>query len=166
MSAPTSKTGLLNNSIQTTPRDSLSIQAKCAIVSQLFRGVGVSTAIGRSDVPDYELYFTYYTEQCNQALHDGGRHISARTHRDIVETSEHFKSGASRGDIIQILMAKLPTHRQTTDGEKLVNGTIDLAARLVLMMDFGEFMSTTASLDLWFSVGLSSPIVSAATGAR
>ncbi|KAF7933211.1 hypothetical protein EAE99_003096 [Botrytis elliptica] len=104
MSAPISNTDPLNTSIQTTP-DSLSIQAKCAIVSQLFTGVGA---------------------------------YLARTHRDIIETFEHFKSGVSREDIIQVLMATLPTHRQTTDGEKLANGTIDLAARLVLMMDFGE----------------------------
>lgn len=138
MSAPIQIYDPLNTSIQTTPESPLSSQAKCAIVSQLFGGVGVGTANMQSDGLDHEMYFMYYTEQCNQALHDGGRHVSARTHRDIVKTSEKFKNGVSREDIIQVLTATLPTHRQASDMEKLANETVNLAARLVLMMEFGE----------------------------
>src|SRR5436305_6305842 len=37
---------------------------------------------------DVEAYSTYHKKQCSYALHDGGRHISARTHRDILEIAK------------------------------------------------------------------------------
>ncbi|PQE14151.1 fad-type 2 protein [Rutstroemia sp. NJR-2017a BVV2] len=91
-----------------------------------------------TDSLDHEIYFRYYAEQCNQALHDAGRHTSAREHRDIIEVSQHFKDNLHRNDIFQKLMAKLPARRQGSDGREMTDGTIDLAARLFLMMDFGD----------------------------
>ncbi|KAJ8063747.1 hypothetical protein OCU04_007610 [Sclerotinia nivalis] len=106
------------------------------------------------------MYFTYRTKQCNQALHDGGRYISATTHRDIVENSKNLKNGTSRGDIIQVLIAKLPVHRQASDGNELTNGTTDLTARLVLMMEFGELKyGFTARQQLVYKSGSLSDIL-------
>ncbi|KAI9643501.1 hypothetical protein NHQ30_008120 [Ciborinia camelliae] len=138
MSAPILTQDPLDTSIQITSENPLSAQAKCAIINQLLGVVGVGVVQMQSAVLDHEMYLNYYTEQCNQALYDGGRHVSARTHRDIVETWEYFKNGVTREDTIQALIAKLPNHRQASDGDKLANGTTDLAARLVLMMEFGE----------------------------
>lgn len=137
MSVPNLTQGSLNTAIKPTFDDTLSPQIKWIIVDRLLGGMVTGPALIRNTIPDHEVYFDYYTEQCNQALHDGKRHVSARTHHDIVEMWEYFKDGVPREDIIRILTTKLPAHRQASDRVDLANGTIDLAAWLCLMMEGG-----------------------------
>lgn len=42
---------------------------------------------------DLDAYVAYHKKQCCLALHDGSRHISARTHYDILEMAGDLKNG-------------------------------------------------------------------------
>jgi hypothetical protein len=80
-----------------------------------------------------DLYFNYYTNQCSLAMHDGGRHISARTHQSIIDIVKHLKEPLKREALRQLLpMPNPPNETEKRDG------SIDLAARLLLMIDFGS----------------------------
>ena len=79
------------------------------------------------------MYFKYYNYQCGLALHDYGNHISARTHQEIMNVAQHLKEPLRRGEI----QALLPKPTPPNEIEKL-DGSINLAARLLLMIDFGS----------------------------
>jgi hypothetical protein len=85
---------------------------------------------------DYESYFSYYTEQCNDALHDGGRHVFVRTHKDIVQIAQYLKNSMNRNSIKKTLASKLPVPKPMNEDE-LLDGSIDLVSRLLLMVEFG-----------------------------
>ena len=128
----------LAHSIQLDP----GISTKCEILNNLWDLNIDSTTFYNGDF-NYDSYFAYYTEQCSLALHDAGKHISARTHRDIIEITRHLKNQLTRDAIKQLLRAKLPVPKPGNDSndsneEKLLDSSIDLAARLLLMMEFGN----------------------------
>lgn len=85
---------------------------------------------------DLEPYLVYHKKQCSLALHDGGRHISARTHRDILEIAEDLKDGLPKETIRERLSSKLADPKPANENE-LLDSSIDLTARLVSMMDIG-----------------------------
>lgn len=85
---------------------------------------------------DLESYFAYHKKQCNRALYDGGRHISARTHHDIHEIAADLEEGLSRETIRERLSSKLLDPKPSNENE-LLDSSIDLTARLVSMMDIG-----------------------------
>jgi len=82
-----------------------------------------------------DIYFNYYTERCRRALHDGGRHVCAGTHKDTIDIVRHLKKPATREDIKQWIPALNPS--PPNEAEKR-DGFIDLAASLLLMIDFGS----------------------------
>lgn len=85
---------------------------------------------------DSEAYLAYHKKQCCFALHDGGRHISVRTHRDILEIAEDLKNGLPKENIRGRLSLKLADPKPANENE-LLDSSIDLSARLVSMMDIG-----------------------------
>lgn len=91
-----------------------------------------------SDCKEFDLdtYFAYHKKQCSHALHDGGRHISARTHREILEIAEDIVQGLSKESIRRRLSLKLADPKPANENE-LIDSSIDLTARLMSMMDIG-----------------------------
>jgi hypothetical protein len=85
---------------------------------------------------DPEAYLAYHKKQCGHALHDGGRHISARTHRDILAIAEDLEEGLPRETIRGRLRSKLADPKLANESE-LLDSSVDLTARLVSMMDIG-----------------------------
>src|SRR2546423_4145258 len=85
---------------------------------------------------DVEAYSTYHKKQCSYALHDGGRHISARTHRDILEIAKDLFKGLSKESTRRQLSSKLADPKPANE---LLDGSVDLTARLISMMDIGVF---------------------------
>ncbi|KAF2188888.1 hypothetical protein K469DRAFT_724244 [Zopfia rhizophila CBS 207.26] len=77
------------------------------------------------DATKYPVYRGFYYEECGYTLHDTGRHVSARTHQDILDIVTLLKQPHSRKEIREML-------------HELVNSLIDPAARLLLMIDFGN----------------------------
>jgi hypothetical protein len=83
-----------------------------------------------------DAYWRFYLEECRRALHDSGQHILARTHNDISDTVHAFQSDTSRKATREVLRPRFS--RPHVNELELIDRSIDLAARLLLMMDFGE----------------------------
>lgn len=62
---------------------------------------------------------------------------SVRTHRDVIELAQHIKSGLTRDAIKNVMGSKLSTPKPTNEDEVL-DGSLDLVARLLLMIKFGS----------------------------
>lgn len=97
-----------------------------------------NTDLGTSK-ESFELkqYFGHYTAQSDLALHDLGRYVSARTHRDIIDIIDLFKQGLGRDEIKH----HLDLQNATTgfhDRHQALNASIDLAIRLFLMLEVGR----------------------------
>ncbi|RYP61195.1 hypothetical protein DL771_010201 [Monosporascus sp. 5C6A] len=86
---------------------------------------------------NFDCFWAYYSKKCNHALHDGGRHVAARTHRDIIDVVRQLKLGANWADIRRSLRPKLTIPH--ANEEELLENSIDLAANLLLMCDCGSF---------------------------
>ncbi|KAH8598536.1 hypothetical protein B0O99DRAFT_44298 [Bisporella sp. PMI_857] len=112
------------------------LDVKCEILRHLW-GFDVRRSNSYDSFLDYNSYFGYYTSQCSDALHDGGRHVSVRTHKDIIEIAHHLKNSVSRDSVKQILRSKLPLPSPAKESE-LLDGSIDLVARLLFMVEFGS----------------------------
>jgi hypothetical protein len=86
---------------------------------------------------DLRAYWFYYSEECSHALHDAGRHISARTHRNILNIAHQFKGPILREDLRWSLKPAL-SNPSSCNEDEVLDSSIDLAARLLLMLDFGN----------------------------
>jgi hypothetical protein len=85
-----------------------------------------------------DKYFSYYAEQCRLALYDGGQHILPRTHRDVIEMAAHLRNSVRRHELKDILRPNLPDP-PPSDADEILDNTIDLTARLLLMVNVGSF---------------------------
>lgn len=113
------------------------VGTKSAILGSLW-DIKTETLLLQGRTCSFEPYFKYYTHQCELALHGNGKYISARTHQDVANTVNWLKDGNVRDDIKNYLRdaEESNDHLQHTDEQ--LNNSIDLAARLLLMMEFGE----------------------------
>ena len=109
---------------------------KCEIINSLW-GLSVSPLHIASGDVNYDSYFSYYTEQCDLALYDGERHISVKSHQDIIKIAEQIRYQVDRKDIMLWLSSRLPLPRLENEEER-INGSIDLVARLLCMINVGE----------------------------
>ncbi|KAH6854993.1 hypothetical protein B0I37DRAFT_44879 [Chaetomium sp. MPI-CAGE-AT-0009] len=85
-----------------------------------------------------DTYWTYYHQECTNALHDGGRHVAARTHGDIASCAAKLRRGMAREDVKTALRAELLRARHANDDE-LLDNSVDLTASLLLMANFGRY---------------------------
>lgn len=116
---------------------SLSQNAKYGIISG-FWGLNFGDSDTKPDKSEnYSSYFTYYTQQSNTAFHDNGRHLSVKTHEDIIEIASEINSGSKREDIKLWLSSKMPDPKPENTDE-LIDASIDLTVRLLTMMDVGD----------------------------
>jgi hypothetical protein len=88
----------------------------------------------RQDELDWESYFRYYAKQCHDALIDQGQHVLARTHQDILDIVHRLEGLTPRDAIKEDLRSRLST-RHRPDEDEILDGAIDLAARLHLMVN-------------------------------
>ncbi|KAI0536201.1 hypothetical protein GGR58DRAFT_476170 [Xylaria digitata] len=105
-----------------------------AEIRQEFWGSEYSLQVRRADI-DLATFWDYYSKTSALSLHDGGRHVAVRTHRDIIDVVYLLKAGVTRDDIKRRLHSKLKTKHINED--ELLENSIDLAASLVVMCDCG-----------------------------
>ncbi|OAL46503.1 hypothetical protein IQ07DRAFT_658698 [Pyrenochaeta sp. DS3sAY3a] len=98
-----------------------------------------------------EVYFKFYRSRCESALHDGGRHALVRTHQDVIDIVIALKAGDTREKIQQELRLKLKRSHDNED--ELIDRSIDLAASLWLMIDFGNIQYGFCGRQLQWSGG-------------
>lgn len=130
--------GSLDSSIQHYPDCE---NTKRVITEQLWGPKSLIGQLHNSEAScdlDFEVYFQYYTKQCRIALHDGGRHTFVKTHRDILKVVEHIKdSSQSRDSLAQLLRPRIPSSKPINE-TKILYASIELAARLLVMVDIGS----------------------------
>ena len=126
----------LDDSIQLYP---LALNTKCKIINNLW-GLNLDFTNFHNNDFDFDAYFEYYHEQCSPALYDAGRHIYIRTHRHIIEVAKHLQDQLTRDEVKRILRPKLPARPvpKSEIDDELLDSSINLAARLLLMMEFGN----------------------------
>ncbi|KAH6961994.1 hypothetical protein BKA56DRAFT_736817 [Ilyonectria sp. MPI-CAGE-AT-0026] len=84
-----------------------------------------------SEISSLNFFFTYYAKQCELiALHEGGTHVSLKTHQDIMRIVQLFKDNRPHDEILLLT--------GTPGADRRRDYSIDLAARLYLMMEFGN----------------------------
>jgi hypothetical protein len=83
---------------------------------------------------DWSPYFRYYERQIRGALVDRGRFAMVKTHQDVLSLVRQFEKGTSRNDIAENLRKLVSAPNRPNEAEA-VNGAIDLAARLYLMVN-------------------------------
>jgi hypothetical protein len=124
---------VLNHSLLDSP---LPQSTKSAISTGLWGCT--STPAGQrldSGSTNLDAYWAYYSKECTNALHDGGRHVASRTHADVVSCAAKLRSGMPREDIKASLRSKLSTHHANDD--EMLDNAIDLTASLLVMANFG-----------------------------
>ena len=86
-------------------------------------------------------YFQYYTEQCRIASHVHGSNLQAKSHQDILDIISYIQKGLTRHNLVVQLFEKRNEKASPEEVGMLqdsIHGSIDLAARLALMLDIGE----------------------------
>lgn len=87
-----------------------------------------------------EPYFQYYIEQCKTSYHSLGTNLPFSKHHGITELAHDIKQGLTREKVLQSLEIRYPA--ALSDGQfgraEIMNGAIDLVARLILMVDVGK----------------------------
>jgi hypothetical protein len=114
----------------------LSTMTKYQIITQLWDLAQPFTEF-RDGQSTCDEYFRYYSKQCRLASHDGEQNIYVKTHQDIADIVHQIKQPISREVIRGNLRAKLGLTLHDT--EEMLNNTIDLAVRLLLMIEIGGF---------------------------
>lgn len=91
------------------------------------------------DLADMSLnrYWSFYQSECAKALHEGGQHIATRTHQDIAECVRRLRSGQERHAVKNHLRSNLTTLHDNED--EILENSIDLAASVLLMMNFCSY---------------------------
>ena len=84
-------------------------------------------------------YFRYYTAQSDLALHDLGRYASVQTHREITRVTDMLKEGLPRDGVKRRLGPQTDEEMENDDDDDdgRIQGSIDLAGRLLLMLRIG-----------------------------
>ncbi|KAF7531701.1 hypothetical protein G7054_g8629 [Neopestalotiopsis clavispora] len=101
------------------------------------RAVITQEIFGTAHVEDLGPYFRYYSRQCRQistmAMHHG-RQLPLTNHARLLDVVKQIRLRTPHADITSDLMADHPGSVQ-----KVVHNSIDLALRLLLMIDVGMF---------------------------
>ena len=92
----------------------------------------------KSTIPGTDdAYLEYYSEQCKLALHDRGKHISVRTQQDIIDIVRLLRDSHTRESIKREIRS-LSLVQDTVDENEVLDGSIDLVARLLVMIEIGS----------------------------
>ncbi len=88
-------------------------------------------------------YFHYYSEQCLAVYHAFSGRIPLATHQDVVDIVQQMLQGLPRESLRQNLISKYPNlSAEKPSHLEVLDGSIDLAVRLLLMLDVGQFPRT------------------------
>lgn len=92
---------------------------------------------------DLRNYFQYYTEQSD--FFEPGRHTWAETHEDVIQVSDLLQQGLTKTEVKEKLRDNLGPVSSTTIRDEMLEASIDLAIRLLLMIKVGELSDCFAA---------------------
>lgn len=119
-----------------------------------FWNVGLAPNVRGQSRINSSSYFSYYVAECCHALHDQGRHVSVRTHQDILWIVPGLNQNHQRDSVMTKLRDEVWPGDLWTEDQ--IEGSIDLVARLLTMTDIGQLpfgFSGRKSLE-WTDQGL------------
>jgi hypothetical protein len=115
----------------------LSSNTKQAILNGIFN-CGFEAQDFENDSNLGSSYFEYY----RKAVDECSAHSTVMTHEDIVNVVILLKQPNTTGDAIEITLGKQISDEEVEDSYEVINDSINLALRLLLMMPTGVFAST------------------------
>ncbi|KAH7176052.1 hypothetical protein EDB81DRAFT_771789 [Dactylonectria macrodidyma] len=85
-------------------------------------------------------YSEYYAEQCKTFYHGLGANLPFEKHEGIIQLGQQILQGLTREQVVQSLHNNCPetVANARLDKVKIINGAVDLTARLILMVDVGK----------------------------
>jgi hypothetical protein len=86
---------------------------------------------------DWDPYFLYYAQECAQALQERGRFVSVRQHGDVITIVQRIEELQNKEEIIKASRPRMTKQRSPEETDRMVDGSVNLAARLLGMMDVG-----------------------------
>jgi hypothetical protein len=95
---------------------------------------------------DWAAYFSHYSRECDAALVDQGKRISARTHNDLLRVAHLLEDGQSEDELQDLLRQDLTQQRTSAEAERMLYGSIRLASRVLLMLSIGPLPSEAGPL--------------------
>jgi len=128
---------LENDLLSTQHQQSVSFSPLKFAIIKSFWGPNITSRTAINNELQLEPYFSYYSKQCHLMLGDGGRHIAARRHQDISQIVELFNEQKTLEETVNAIRSSI-LHLNLPDEKDMILGSINLAARLYLMMSFGE----------------------------
>lgn len=128
---------MMDTTINSTLLDTTITSSTKAYITNEFWGNQCSEYYKSIDITNLSYFWTYYHKKCTHALYNGGRHVAARTHQDIVDIVRQLREEADKEDVRKSLLPKLTTKH--ANEEELLENSINLAASLLLMCDCGSF---------------------------
>jgi hypothetical protein len=119
----------LRSSLQSTP---IATKTRLKIASHLWAHQ-TSSPTNNIGGDNLDSYFRYYTEQSDLF----SRHTWAKTHQDILDISSLLQQGLKKDELRRQLQSKLQS-APSNNSDKMLDSSIDLAIRLLLMMRVGH----------------------------
>lgn len=95
--------------------------------------------------PDWGAYFAYYHRQCSMALFDEGRQVCVRNHEDVLRITSLLTAGHTRSYVKSKISEGLTQPRTEEEVTRMLDGSVNLAARLLAMIDVGSLPSEISS---------------------
>lgn len=111
-----------------------SVADRATLIEGLWAG---PHSFGMGNHFDLSAYPIYYIKQCGHALHDTSIHLLVKKHGDIANIVHEIGQDTPRESIRTTLTSKLPAPLPANESQ-IIEGSIDLSARLISMMEFGE----------------------------
>jgi hypothetical protein len=87
---------------------------------------------------DWDAFFVAYTNECNAALFDQGRHLGIRTHKDLLDICALLRTQATKEHMDMKIRQKFTIARDSKEEDMMVNGSLNLAARVLAMIKVGS----------------------------
>jgi len=120
-------------------------------IQAIFWEEDCATDNGHKGQPNADYYFdTYYSSKCQHFSREGGRHISTRTHSDVVQIASWILQDEPRDAICSRLLDQLSSTERGTK-QKAIETSIDMCASLLAMVECGkqEFVFSGRRPILW-----------------
>jgi hypothetical protein len=93
--------------------------------------------VSTKDSLDRSAYFDFYTREFDTALVDEGQRLYARSHEDMLRIAQLLVSEIVKEEIILEMKRRLTKGRSLEADDRMLNGTINLAIRLLAIVNAG-----------------------------
>lgn len=130
---------LAKNTVPMAQPDHVCSPIPSATLLHLANVFWAASAIGGYTSHCLQPYSEYYAEQCKTFYHTLGANLPFSKHGDIIQLGQEIHQGLTQEQVVQSLQNRYPATASNAqlDNVEITNGVVDLAARLLLMVNRG-----------------------------